>query len=457
LFVTIRPPQVIPGAAEIEVRSQTAAIRQIKASPLPLSGAGARTAPVADILHRTAADAQFFTGTLWLMTDGSWQIRLTVDGAEGAGTLAIPVPAIARITRGMQWQLGMVLAIMGLFLVGGLTAISGAAVRDAKLDAGSVASEKSTRKGRVAMLISFVIIGLVLIFGKIWWDREADVFRGRIYKPLNMRASLTHSSILNLNLSEPGWMQPQPGKLTRILFERKMDDLVLDHNHLMHLYVIREPGLDVIYHLHPDLIEADDFRLTLPAMPPGTYRLYADVVHENGLPETLTSSLTLPAGISNQAGRALSGDDASAEPGTAALGDTYTLPDGYRMQWLHDATPLHARQGCEFRFMLTAPNGSKPSDMALYMGMLGHAAFVKADGTVFAHVHPNGTVAMSAFMLAQGTSMDHSSMQMDNTGIPNVVAFPYGLPTPGRYRIFVQMKHGDTIETGSFDAIAAAE
>ena len=34
----------------------------------------------------------------------------------------------------------------------------------------------------------------------------------------------------------------------------------------------------------------------------------------------------------------------------------------------------------------------------------------------------------------------------------NVVDFPYGFPTPGRYRIFVQMKHNTTVETGVFDA-----
>jgi hypothetical protein len=95
--------------------------------------------------------------------------------------------------------------------------------------------------------------------------------------------------------------------------------------------------------------------------------------------------------------------------------------------------------------------------MALYMGMLGHAAFVKADGSVFAHIHPTGTVSMAALMLAQKgnemAGMDHSRMHKDEA-IPNVVAFPYGLPAAGPYRIFVQMKHGKTIETGVFDALA---
>ncbi len=40
------------------------------------------------------------------------------------------------------------------------------------------------------------------------------------------------------------------------------------------------------------------------------------------------------------------------------------------------------------------------------------------------------------------------------SGLPNEVSFPYGFPAPGRYRIFVQMKHGATVETGVFDAVA---
>ncbi len=41
---------------------------------------------------------------------------------------------------------------------------------------------------------------------------------------------------------------------------------------------------------------------------------------------------------------------------------------------------------------------------------------------------------------------------MGQDRLPNRVTFPYGFPTAGKYRIFVQMKHGDTIETASFDA-----
>lgn len=49
-----------------------------------------------------------------------------------------------------------------------------------------------------------------------------------------------------------------------------------------------------------------------------------------------------------------------------------------------------------------------------------------------------------------GMAMD---MPMNATPISNVTAFPYGFPTPGRYRVFVQMKPSNTAETGVFDVM----
>jgi hypothetical protein len=43
-------------------------------------------------------------------------------------------------------------------------------------------------------------------------------------------------------------------------------------------------------------------------------------------------------------------------------------------------------------------------------------------------------------------------MDMSTHPVAPVVEFPYGFPSPGRYRIFIQMKHSDTVETGVFDA-----
>jgi hypothetical protein len=194
-------------------------------------------------------------------------------------------------------------------------------------------------------------------------------------------------------------------------------------------------------------------------------------VHANGFPETMVSSTVLSA-IS---GRALSGDDAEGQASPVAnapdAGTHFQLPDGYTMVWSKPSA-LVARQPEDFTFTLLDRTGHPAQDTQLYMGMLGHAAFVKTDGTVFAHIHPSGTVAMAALMMAQdensassGSSTTNSMPEMDMSRMPGMamsgnhlpasVSFPYGFPTPGPYRIFVQMKHGETIETGIFDANVA--
>jgi hypothetical protein len=222
-----------------------------------------------------------------------------------------------------------------------------------------------------------------------------------------------------------------------------------------------------------------EFQLPMPSAPAGTYRLYADVVHASGFPETIVGTMTIPA-IS---GRPLAGDDAegtaapvgaeSAPSNSAASASSHAqsfkLPDGYTMVWIEPET-IAARTPLDFEFQLLDPEGKPARDTALYMGMLGHAAFVKTDGTAFAHIHPTGTVSMAAFMMANPQSQmqgmnkgqgpatnmrDMPGMDMSGGTLPNVVSFPYGFPSAGAYRIFVQMKHGATVETGIFDATVA--
>lgn len=477
LFVTVRPPLVIPGVAEIEVRSEsnTPAISEIEMAPIPLTGEASKHPPVADRMKQSAQDKQFFTGALWIMASGSWQVRFTVNGSQGKALLSIPVPATSSSTRGMQPELGILLGGLGLLLVAGVIGIVGAAARDAQLPAGAVASKQAVTRSRIAMGGALVAMIAAVWFGNAWWKGEADSYAKYVYKPLTMQASLGPNQILDLKIEDPGWLK-----------SRKIDDFVLDHDHLMHLYLIRKPGMDIVYHLHPDQIAPGEFQLALPSIPAGDYSLYADVVHATGFPETLVAQIALP----EIAGRPLAGDDAkgtaqplsslpggpNACPANAAAAPQFHLPDGYTMIW-SNAAELPAKTPQIFEFSLLDANGKPAPDMALYMGMLGHAAFVKDDSTVFAHVHPSGTASMAALMMAaaqnQATPNTMDAMhgmvmprRPASTGgetptqtpnqAPNSVGFPYGFPTPGAYRIFVQMKHGQTVETAAFDACASA-
>ena len=102
LLVTVRTPQVIPGVAEVEIRSASPDVRQVRIVPLPITGPGAKFAPVPDLAQRSERDQQFYTGSLWLMSTGSWQVRVAVDGTLGPGTVSVPVPALSTRILGMQ-------------------------------------------------------------------------------------------------------------------------------------------------------------------------------------------------------------------------------------------------------------------------------------------------------------------------------------------------------------------
>jgi hypothetical protein len=433
VFVTVRPPMVIPGVAEIEIRSLSPGIGEIRITPTPLTGVAARFAPKPDVMQRSKADSQFFTGSLWMMASGSWQVRIQADGDQGSGELSVPVPAVATRTKSMQFALAALLLAMTAVLAVGLVSIVGAAVREGQLDPGVAPDIRSRSRARVSIFVAAGVIALILWAGNRWWDSNASGYARYIYKPLQAAVSLEAGDQLVLKLSDPGWA-----------VRRRIDDFLPDHGHLMHLYVIRQPDADRVWHLHPEMTSSGVFTQPLPPMPAGQYKLYGDVVHANGLPETVVSELTLPSGI---AGTPLAGDDAA--------GSRTPPPDSARIVWDRDPGPIRARHSENFRFRLLDRSGQPVSDMELYMGMPGHAAFLKDDGTVFAHVHPSGSVPMAALMLANPTPMDHGAMHHMDTSLdaslPPEVAFPYGFPAPGNYRIIVQMKHGGRVETGIFD------
>jgi hypothetical protein len=346
------------------------------------------------------------------------------------------------------------LALLGLLLVWGMAGIIGAALREAQLEPGLAPTPALRRRGLVAMGVSLVLMSGMIWAGGRWWHVEAAVFSQNLYHPLAVTPTLQGDTLD---------MKVDSVKSDRDYLSRSNNDFILDHGKIMHLYAIREPQMDAVYHLHPEQAGAGDFRLNLPEMPPGTYKLYGDVVHANGFPETLVTTITVPPGL---AGRPLDADDAAGAPAPLSageLGAAYKLPDGYTMVWDKPAT-LTASTAYAFHFSLLDPEGRPATHMKPYLGMAGHAAFVKTDGTVFAHVHPEGSAAMAALMLANGEglagssdggtgSMAGMSMPADADLGSNAVEFPYGFPTPGRYRIFVQMKHDSVVETGTFDAM----
>jgi hypothetical protein len=438
LLVTIRPPVVVPGVAAIEIRCASPDVRQIHLVPLRLGYAQRQFPPQPDLAQASKDDPQFYTGSLWLMVTGSWQVRIDVDGARGPGRLSVPVPALSTRVLAMRKTVAAVLLGLGLALCLGIVSIAGACAREAMVEPGRQPEAGGARRARVAMAVAALGVAALVWFGYQWWGSEEGDYMRVIFKPLVLRPSV-EGSRLALQLQDPGWLG------------RRTDDLLPDHGHLMHLYMIRLPDMDLVWHLHPEPDATGGFTQQLPSVPAGRYALFGDIVHADGLAETATAEIELP----DIAGQPLTGDDAAGAGPPLVKADynrsVAPLPGGYRMVWDRGAGPWHAKRPYLFRFRVEDGAGEPAGNMELYMGMPGHAAFVRSDRSVFAHIHPTGSVPMAALALTEPEN-PHAGHTMMSSGLPAEVSFPYGFPKPGDYRIYVQVKRGGEILTGVFDA-----
>jgi len=457
LLVTVRPPAVIPGIAEIQIRVISTQLSRVEILPMRLVGQGAKLAPTPDVAERSGSDPQLFTGKLWLMSRGSWKVQINVEGPQGKGEAAVPIAAASAASLRMQKSLGILLAGLGLLLVVGLVGIIGAANRDAVLEPGVTPSPSQRRRGSIITAAAATVIVIVVVLGNFWWTADASHTAKLSYKLPHVQLSLA-ANVLQLSLQNPNdvnWRQ-YPSELED-LDRIRLTDLMEDHRHKLHLFLVRMPDMTSFWHLHPNQENGPEFFQVLPMLPAGHYRVFADIVHKTGFPETQVGEIDLPAAPQTTP---LLGDDAGAAQLTAS-DKISQLSDGYRMVWERDSAPLKANQAIWFRFRIEDSKGLPATDLEDYMGMAGHAAFIRDDGRVFAHVHPAGSISMAAAELAQGEGTSDSSTSskgmsaMNHAAASAEVTFPYGFPSPGDYHIFVQIKHAGRIETGSFIAHVA--
>ena len=457
LFVTVRVPQVIPGIAEIQVRSQSKDVRAIEVVPMRLTGPGSNLPPIPDLAKQSKEDPQFFSSSLWLMEFGALKVRISADGSRGKGEISIPVPSFAQRSLPMDKPLKGLLILLMLFLAVGMVSIAGAAVREGNLEPVESPQPARKRRARIVMSITAIIVATILYLGNGWWNAEASTYQRyiRAFRPPAAETALENGNRLVIGIKRQPEMVSANGLPAGDI---SLDEVISDHNHLMHLFLVSAPGMDRMWHLHPERIGGKKFAADLPTIPGGHYQIFADVVDRSGFPWTLLGSIDLP----QIQGKALSGDDSSWS-GTSFVpntdSQTATLPDGGRMIWQHSGS-LKANTPITLTFSVEDKDGRPARDIEPYMGMAGHAEVFSSDLNVFAHIHPAGSVSMAALELAQGGPRSHTSVEQGtipmghaaSQSLPPEVSFPYGFPRPGDYRIFVQIKRGGQVETGAFDA-----
>lgn len=453
LFVTVRMPEAIPGVAEVEIRAESSDITDIRIEPLRLTGAGSQYTPRPEAMERSADDSQFFTGRIWLMEFHALQLRVEVEGLRGEAALAIPLMAEAQRTLQMDRRLGSLLFAFMIFLAVTFVLILRVALGEAKQEPGPAPENRNSRKLHWITVSSILFVLAVLYLGNSWWNAEAKAYSLRVMTAPSFRAAVDAAGRLSLLLPEGVSPVQTFGRFGRRLsWEELLRNLRADHGHLVHLFLIRTPAWDYFCHLHPEASAKGLFSQNLPSLPAGRYKMFADVVTENGLAITMAGEVDLP----EIAGAPLSGDDSMAwSSGNTAVAVTRAVSDlrDGRMIWERDSAPIRARTPLRLRFRVEDSQGEPVTDLEPYMGMAGHLVVVRSDGSVFAHVHPAGSVAMASLELAQKSLVDANPQDMSSMHrtVTSEVAFPYGFPQPGDYRLFVQVKRNEAVHTGVFD------
>ena len=441
LLISVQPPDVVPGTAKVTVFVEQGRVSSIGARPIYFYS-GDKGAPTHDIL--TATGANKYEGDLWLMESGSSSVEISIDGPDGKQQLVVPVVAVATALRDMPAGTGWGLAAMGLLLVVMLVTIIGASNADGivapGLEGRGQGISKTLRRRRlVGMGVGLTVLVLLLTGWRSWWNSTAEDYRqDQLYQPAKINASVRVADAqrqLTIQVDTSGYAaSPQ----TRRLFSF----LLPDHGKLMHTFLVRLPALDAFAHIHPIRRDTLHFQSTLPPLPGGKYLLFTDVVYRSGFTETLTDTLDLPfLKISAEAAATAKPSDADdswliTEPigeSTASAGvqlsdrpDESTTPsekvghipvpkldkdmivcgkpgasmnpsaDGSTMLWMDKPSPvLEVGKLYNLKFAVADANG-KAAALEPYLGMPGHAAILRSDGSVYIHLHPVGTYSMAA-------------------------------------------------------------
>lgn len=174
----------------------------------------------------------------------------------------------------------------------------------------------------------------------------------------------------------------------------------------MHLIVVRH-DLTGYQHLHPTQARDGTWTTALRLPAAGVYRAFADF-QTGGRRHTLGTDLLAAGGF---------------VPRPLPAPSTTAHADGYDVV-LHE----HGRNDLSF----SVRRGGTPVALQPYLGARGHLVVLRAGDLAYEHVHP----------LPAATA-------------PGEIAFRSAQPAPGRYRLFLQFRHGDRVHTAAFTRAVA--
>lgn len=178
------------------------------------------------------------------------------------------------------------------------------------------------------------------------------------------------------------------------------------HERRLHLIVLSRNLIDYL-HLHPSMDDNGSWRVDLPSLTSGSYRVYADFQATGADRVTLGTDLQV-AGLVP-----------TAEMPAVSTTDEI---DGYQVTL--SALPMVGSTALEF----SAVRDGRSVTTDPYLGAAGHLVVIRTGDLGYLHVHP-----------IDGTD-----------GTDGTVRFAAEFPTSGTYRLFFDFAHGEAVHTASF-------
>lgn len=175
------------------------------------------------------------------------------------------------------------------------------------------------------------------------------------------------------------------------------------HERRMHLIVLSRDLVDYV-HLHPTIDSDGLWRVDVPALAPGSHRVYADFQPSGADRITLGTDVQVPGPVPAVAVPAVSPSD---------------NVDGYQV--VVSGVPNVGSSTIKFE---VSRNGEtiKPDP---YLGATGHLVVIRTGDLGYLHVHPTNSTGAA-------------------------VRFAAEFPTPGTYRLFFDFSNDNAVHTASF-------
>lgn len=505
ILVSVDPPDVIPGIAEVSIYASDPDITNIQVKPI-YWGVGDEGSPKSDPMNPVPGVPGQFEGIVWFMSSGTASIAVYVDGEKGSGEAVVPIMASATAQKEMDASLGWTLAGLGIFLVILMVTIISSSVGLGIVEPGQE-GENLKRKKLIGGIVATAFMLLILYGGKSWWDSESASYKRWMYRP-----PLANTWVEQENGSRIMTFQVDSLSI-KDRNRLPMKYMVPDHGKLMHMFIIKEGTLDVFAHLHPKRVDPLTFKVELPEVPEGRYYVFGDIVRRNGYTETISDTLDIPALVAEET---ITQDSTWYDPDDTFIVSTAVDQDvdnnlpsdilicgkpGVETPLLDGSTAVFEYQPNQsfiagkvypLTFAINDPEGN-PAELEPYMGMMGHAVVFRKEGGVYVHLHPVGNYSMASQqiiedriaedtprpVIAQEADVFYDSVDqvvtqlamlseeertnvlmqgMEHTGLGEheehgaTVTFPYAFPQEGDYRIWIQMKRNGKVLNSSFDA-----